>query len=143
MSDLNLNNLVDGLDDLSNVLQSSLHPPASPPTVSKPTVSLDPVLDYVRTVKFHWLYEARKNNGNDSEWWHFDQDSNEQIESAYVMNEPSLELLIDGKHKVIIHIDTMVQVTKNGSRDLKRVEKLDTVRLKGIAGKHYGSQTFI
>lgn len=136
MSDLNLNNLVDGLDTLGTVfagLQQKSPTPPTPPTQVK--VSTDPLLEYVKKVKYHWLYEARK-----GDWWHYDRDSNELLESTYVMGEPNIELLIDGKHKVIVHIDKMVQVTGSGSRNVERVDHLNDTKIKGIAGKYYNTQ---
>ena len=99
---------------------------------------VDPVVKYVRETKYHWLYSAR--NGY---WWHFNQVTNEILENAFIMDEnPTLTY---NSQYFKIYFERMVQVNLNskGSRNIKRVDDLSTVKLRGVAGKYYNQELFI
>lgn len=99
---------------------------------------LDKEVKYVLKVKYHWLYEARQGY-----WWHFDQDSNELLENAYIMGTDEVDIKVGGKHEVTVSLTRMVQTTATGNgRNVKRTETLEGVKLRGIAGTYYNSDYF-
>jgi hypothetical protein len=98
----------------------------------------DKELDYVNNVKYHWLYEAKNDH-----WWHFDSDSNELLETSYNDKADQTDLSVNGKPPITINFIRMVQTTSTGNgRNIKRVDDLSTVKLRGIAGTYYNNDLF-
>lgn len=93
---------------------------------STPQLPVDQELEYVKSATVHWLYSAR-----DDHWWHFDRESNEDLENAHLMALPSVNVT---KHGVTVDLLTM---TQNSGRSVLRTTSLKDIKIRGIAGKKY------
>lgn len=130
---------IQGFDTLDNELKKLNSKPSSSPQIT-PSKNIKPSndLDYVRTINYHWLYSARGGY-----WWHFDPDSNETLEMAHIMQADQVELKISG-HTIEAYLDRMIQISTNGAtRELKRVEDLQGLKLRGIGGDRYNYELLI
>lgn len=143
---MDLSKYMDGIDDLDKLAEQAgiINPDNKEKEVvdesgtEKTERVLDKNVKYVLKVKYHWLYEAR--NGY---WWHFDQDSNELLENAYILGSDEVDITISGKHTVTASLTRMIQTTSTGNgRNIKRVDTLEGVKLRGIAGTYYNSEYF-
>lgn len=91
---------------------------------------------YYKTVGYHWLYSSPSGG-----WWHYSKEDNEQLEDAYESDEDIVSLVI-GNNSYACDLKDMLQVkVTDGKKSLrnvryiKRVESLDDVELRGVAGK--------
>jgi hypothetical protein len=93
---------------------------------STPQLPVDQELEYVKSAPVHWLYSAR-----DDHWWHFDRESNEDLENAHLM---ALQTVKVTKHGITVDLQSM---TQNSGRSVLRTTSLKDIKLRGIAGKKY------
>lgn len=102
---------------------------------------VDKELDQFKQSKYHWLY-----SGNGNNWWVFDNESCEYLESAYSMGIDKTSMNIMNKYNVTVFLKRMIQLSNNGKcRDIKRIhhDEISTLKIKGIAGTRYNQSVLI
>jgi len=122
---MNIDDLVSGLDDLDKLV-TNLDPES---TTAKPTKKpINPKYAELAELKYHWLYSARG-----GAWWHFDMESNDILENAFIMGINPVLKQFNAK----IDCQNMTQTTSRGQRNIKRVDTLEGLNIRGIAGKYF------
>lgn len=87
-------------------------------------------MDYFRNVNYHWLYSGNRSPG----WWHYPQVENDKLERKYKAGKSHTHINV-GTAKMVVDFNEMTQRHKDSFRNVIRLDTLNDVFLKGVAGR--------